>query len=127
MRAVDNGDGLAREGAAVGFHVVRRRAGDVFEINRWEEFSPRWMEFVGSVSEGWQEHIDAQEADRSERLRLDAIEQAKKPGQLQGELIELAVKQTLTTLSEKQSSDGKAIPSHEFQQGKRTLSVPAKA
>jgi hypothetical protein len=46
-----------------GFYVRRRYAGDEFKIAKWQDFSPRWMEFVKpeEVPTDWIEAIKARE------------------------------------------------------------------
>jgi len=62
-----------------GFYVRRRFEGDVFKINDWKEFSPRWMEFVETPPNGWQEQIDAREQANDQALVRAEIENNRSP------------------------------------------------
>lgn len=119
VRALESRDGLLRERSACGFFGVKRYPGDVFYLNKPEEFSPRWMEFVdpSEVPEGWAEIIAQREAERAKRLKEKAEFEAKTPESITAELVQKAVQQTILTLAGAQSlNQGRtpAIPSHEI-------------
>lgn len=119
VRVIDNREGLLREGSPVGFLGVKRHKDEVFKINKPEEFSPRWMEFVepDNLPEGWAEIIAQREAARSERLQEKAEREKKSDAMVQAELIQLAVRQTIETLAGAQAlNQGRtpAIQSHEI-------------
>lgn len=59
-----------------GFFVRRRYAGDEFRINDWNEFSPRWMEFVDEPPKDWLKKIGLREEDR-EQFMAKAMEENK--------------------------------------------------
>lgn len=116
VRAIENREGLLRENSACGFFGTAKKPGDVFELNKPEEFSPRWMEFVepDKLPEGWAEIIEKREADRNARLQSKAEMEKKDPSIRQAELVKLAVEQTIYTLAGAQSQFSKGTPSHEF-------------
>lgn len=122
VKAIENREGLLRENSACGFFGVKRYPGDVFQINKPEEFSPRWMVFVepDNLPEGWRETIDRNEALRAQRLQEKVDRDGKSDAMVQAELVQLAVKQTILTLAGGQAmNQGKttAAPSHEFDYG----------
>lgn len=66
-----------------GFYVRRRYAGQEFMIAKWQDFSPRWMEFVDptSVPEDWFEKIELREKQRDKVAAEAVIENAMTPMQ----------------------------------------------
>jgi len=63
VRAKPPGGRLNDAKPLCGFFTIRRYAGETFRINSWQEFSPRWMEFVDPMPEDWGPHIEARERD----------------------------------------------------------------
>lgn len=119
VRAIESREGLLREKSACGFYGTKKYPGDVFKINKPEDFSPRWMEFVEpeNLPDGWQEIIDRRERDRAFRMNELKKLENKTAASFQAEVIQLAVAQTLTTLAQGQAlNQGRteAIPSHEI-------------
>jgi hypothetical protein len=116
VRAIESRDGLLRERSACGFFGVKRYPGDIFQINKPEEFSPRWMEFVDkdAIPDGWEQAIAQREAARSDRLREKAELDSKTDSQRHAEAVKLAVEQTIVSLAGAQALKSKAIPSHEI-------------
>ena len=117
VRAIESRDGLLRERSACGFFGVKRYPGDVFQINKPEEYSPRWMEFVepNNLPEGWAEIIAQREETRAIRMQEKVAREAKSDAMVQFELVQLAVKQTVETLAGAQALNSKkAVPSHEI-------------
>lgn len=120
VRAIDNREGLIREKSACGFFGVKRYAGEVFHLNKPEEFSPRWMELVepDNLPKGWKEIIEQRESARAQRLQEKAERDGKNDAMIQAELVQLAVQQTIATLAGAQALNqgkSKAIPSHEIE------------
>lgn len=70
---------MEREGQMVGFFVRKRHRGDQFQIAKWEDFSPRWMKFVGSIPEGWEEKIKEREQLRGQIAELSIAEERATP------------------------------------------------
>lgn len=70
---------MEREGQMVGFFVRARHEKDQFQIAKWEEFSPRWMKFVGSIPEGWEEKIQERERLRGQIADLSLAEERATP------------------------------------------------
>lgn len=70
---------MEREGQMVGFFVRARHEGDRFQIAKWEEFSPRWMKFVGSIPEGWEEKLQERERLRGQIAELSIAEERATP------------------------------------------------
>lgn len=64
-----------------GFYVRRRYEGDEFKISTWQEFSPRWMEFVDTPPQDWLDNIKAREGERDDFMAKAAVENAKTPQQ----------------------------------------------
>lgn len=62
-----------------GFFVRRRYEGDEFMINDWQEFSPRWMEFVDDPPPEWIEKIKAREGEIELVAKKAAEENALSP------------------------------------------------
>lgn len=74
VRAKPPGGRLNDAKPLCGFFGYRRRyEGDVFRIRTWQEFSPRWMEFVDKCPDDWKPHIEQREA-----ALADFIEVAKR-------------------------------------------------
>lgn len=70
---------MEREGQMVGFFVRARHERDQFQIAKWEDFSPRWMKFVGSIPEGWEEKLQEREAKRGLVAELSIAEERATP------------------------------------------------
>jgi hypothetical protein len=61
-----------------GFYGFRRRyAGETFKISTWQEFSPRWMEFVDPCPEDWKPYIAEREQDLATFIENAKRENAK--------------------------------------------------
>lgn len=85
-----------RQNQAVGFFVRRRYHGDQFMIARWEEFSPRWMKFVGEVKQEWVEKIEAREKLYQTNAEIASVEQGKTQADRQREIAEQAAKSVMS-------------------------------
>ncbi len=70
-----------------GFYVRRRYAGDEFRINDWQEFSPRWMEFVDEPPKDWIEKIEGREGMRMDLMAEAEVSNAKSPDQRFAEML----------------------------------------
>lgn len=120
VRAIESRQDLLRERSACGFFGVKRYPGDIFHLNKPEEFSPRWMEFVepDNLPEGWAGTIKQLEAARADRLREKAEMEKKTDSDRHAELLRMAVQQTIITLAGGQAiNQGKSVPSHEIDFG----------
>ena len=61
-----------------GYFAFRRRyAGETFQINTWQEFSPRWMEFVEEPPADWKPQIEAKEKALAEFIEVAKRENAR--------------------------------------------------
>lgn len=65
---------------------ARRYVGETFLIEKWQDFSPRWMEFVASPAkdapvidppEGWAEHINLREQQLGQQIAQAKRENAQ--------------------------------------------------
>lgn len=118
VRAKESREGLLREKSACGFFGVKRYPGDVFYLNKPEEYSPRWMEIVepDKLPEGWKEIIDMREKQRAMRLQEKALLESKSPAMMQQELMQMAILQTVQTLIGAQGLTAKnSIPSSDVE------------